>query len=148
MSPAAKSPRRILVPIDGSACALRALDHAIDQARVAPAEIHLLNVEAPLDHYGMVPAYLSKRAHREATSRRAKSLLAPAVDRVEAARIPFAVHVAWGEPGEAIVAAARRQRCGRIVMGTRGMGATRNLLLGSVANKVVHGAKVPVTLVK
>jgi nucleotide-binding universal stress UspA family protein len=35
-----------------------------------------------------------------------------------------------------------------IVMGTRGQGAVGNLLLGSVATKVIHLSKVPVTLVK
>ena len=39
-------------------------------------------------------------------------------------------------------------QCEGIVMGTRGMGAIANLLLGSVAAKVVHLANVPVTLVK
>jgi nucleotide-binding universal stress UspA family protein len=43
---------------------------------------------------------------------------------------------------------ARRLRCDSIVMGTRGMTALGNLVLGSLATRVVHLAGVPVTLVK
>ena len=38
--------------------------------------------------------------------------------------------------------------CDEIIMGTRGMGAIGNLVMGSVATKVVHLAGIPVTLVK
>ena len=54
----------------------------------------------------------------------------------------------FGEAGETLADAARRLKCGSIVMGTRGQGAVGNLVLGSVATRVVHLAKVPVTLVK
>ena len=42
----------------------------------------------------------------------------------------------------------RRLKCDAIVMGTRGMTVLGNLVLGSVASKVVHLSSVPVTLVK
>lgn len=138
----------VLVPFDGSRNALRALEHAIGEARDRRSRIHLLNVELPLDDYGMVKAYLTPREHRQATGERARTVLAPALARLKAARVPHESHVVWGEPAEAIVRTARRLKCPAIVMGTRGMGAAGNLLMGSVANKVVHLAKVPVTLVK
>ncbi|MCJ9712965.1 universal stress protein, partial [Bordetella hinzii] len=40
------------------------------------------------------------------------------------------------------------KQCDRIVMGTRGLGAVGGLVLGSVAQKVIHLSPVPVTLVK
>lgn len=43
---------------------------------------------------------------------------------------------------------ASENACDEIIMGTRGMGAVGNLVLGSVATKVVHLATVPVTLVR
>jgi nucleotide-binding universal stress UspA family protein len=43
---------------------------------------------------------------------------------------------------------AEEQRVDGIVMGTRGLGPVKGLVLGSVANKVIHLAEVPVTLVK
>lgn len=48
----------------------------------------------------------------------------------------------------AIARAARRLKCESIVMGTRGMGTIGNLFLGSVATRVIHLARIPVTLIK
>jgi len=47
-----------------------------------------------------------------------------------------------------IVDYAKANKCDHIIMGTRGMGAFGNLVLGSTANQVVHLAEIPVTLVK
>lgn len=138
----------VLVPYDGSASAMRALAHAIETTRGRPGVVHLLNVEATLDDYGMVPVYLTRPKHREITMRRAQEVLAPAIARLKRARARHEVHVVWGEVAESIARTARRLKCRSIVMGTRGMGAAGNLLLGSAATKVVHLAKVPVTLVK
>ena len=43
---------------------------------------------------------------------------------------------------------AAEEKSELICMGTRGLSATANLVMGSVATKVLHGAKVPVLLVK
>ena len=51
------------------------------------------------------------------------------------------------DPGNAIAASGRKGRVAEIVMGTRGMSALGNVALGSVAYKVLHLARVPVTLV-
>jgi nucleotide-binding universal stress UspA family protein len=53
-----------------------------------------------------------------------------------------------GAAAEVIAAYAAEQGCDAIVMGARGMGAVVGLVMGSVAQKVVHLAGVPVTLVK
>ena len=51
-----------------------------------------------------------------------------------------------GKSGEAIIAAAREEKAGLIVMGTRGMGKFRRTLLGSVSDYVLHHADVPVLI--
>ena len=61
---------------------------------------------------------------------------------------PYRTHVLLGEPATDIVRVARSEGVDLIVMGTRGMGALGNLVLGSTATKVVHLADTPVTLVK
>ncbi len=137
-----------MVPFDGSQSATHALESAIELARRRRSTLHLLNVEPELDAYGMVPAYLSRSAHRRSTTERARSVLAPAEARVKRARLPFESHVVWGDVAQSIVRNARRLGCDSIVMGTHGRGATANVLLGSVATKVIHLAKMPVTLVK
>ena len=52
-----------------------------------------------------------------------------------------------GEPGETIVKVARQKHCGEIVLGSRGLGNLKGLILGSVTTKVIHAARVPVTVV-
>jgi nucleotide-binding universal stress UspA family protein len=56
--------------------------------------------------------------------------------------------VGVGHAGETIAEYVRQQHCNAVIMGTRGLGSTRGLVLGSVATKVVHLVNVPVTLVK
>lgn len=138
----------LLVPLDGSPGSLRAARHAVAQARRCPAVIHLLNVEPPLDDYGMVGAYLSRQQHNRAMRARAAELLHRARRRIASKRIRCETHAAIGDVAGTIVATARRLGCDSIVMGTRGMGAVGNLALGSVATKVVHLSRLPVTLVK
>jgi nucleotide-binding universal stress UspA family protein len=52
-----------------------------------------------------------------------------------------------GEPGEVIVKTARLHHCSEIIMGGRGLGSLKGLLLGSVTTKVIHATRVPVTVV-
>ena len=138
----------ILVPIDGSKQSLRAADYAMKQAAAARATVHLLNVQPARDDYGMVRAYLSEKKHRALAIAHARDLLHPLTKRAGRARVASREHVALGDPAAEIVRTARRLRCRSIVMGSRGMGAVGNILLGSVASKVSHLARVPVTLVR
>ena len=140
--------KTILVPIDGSNNSMRAVDYAIAQCEHGPTAVHILNVEPPLDNYGMVRAYMSRQQHNKAMKARADGILRRAVRRVGSARVHCKTHAAIGDVAATIAATARRLRCESIVMGTRGMGSLGNLLLGSVATKVIHLAHVPVTLVK
>ena len=140
--------KTILVPIDGSKNSMRAIDYAVAQCEYGPTMIHLLNVEPPLDDYGRVRAYISKQRHDTAMKARAEGIMRQAIRRAGSARAQCKTHVAIGDVAASIAAAARRLRCESIVMGTRGMSPLRNLFLGSVATKVIHLAKVPVTLVK
>lgn len=138
----------ILVPFDGSPSAERALEHAIDLAKAEPATVHVVNVEPFLDEYGMVPVYLSRRKHHAITEERGEALIAPALERLEKEKVPHQGHVVWGDAASAIARTARRLKCGSIVMGTRGMGALRNLVFSSTSTRLVHLSPVPVTLIK
>ena len=138
---------RMLVPVDGSAGALRAVKHAAALAKPG-AELQLVNVQPPMPLYGMVRATMRAPQYRAACAALADKALGPAIKLLKRARVAHRLHVMYGEPGVTVADAARRLKCGAIVMGTRGQSAVGNLLLGSVATKVIHLAKVPVTLVK
>lgn len=139
--------RKLLVPVDGSRCSLRALKYAAAQSRYGPVTLHLLNTRPPRDDYGMVGAHMTLQQHRKAAMARAQQTLQRAVAAI-GPRVRSQTHALIGDAATAIVGAARRLGCESIVMGTHGRGALGILLLGSVATKVVHLAKVPVTLVK
>jgi nucleotide-binding universal stress UspA family protein len=62
-------------------------------------------------------------------------------------RIRAEIFVLIGEPAATIVQFAKRMHCREIVMGTRGLGGLKGLLLGSVTTKVIHLSRVPVTVV-
>lgn len=138
----------VLVPVDGSRNSMHAIDYAVKQARTCPMTVHLLTVEPPLDDYGMVRAYLSRQQHVKAMKLRAAGVLEQAATRVRAQNVTYNVHMAIGDVASVIVHTARRLKCDSIIMGTRGMGPLKDLILGSVASKVLHLARVPVTLVK
>lgn len=135
-----------LLAVDGSHNAVRAARYI---ARVAGAagvgEIQLLNVQPPTHpgaqgSRGAAPA----KGASDAASRDA----AAAIRILERAALPVRLHAHRGaNPATTIVESARRLRVDEIVMGTRGLSALGTLGLGSVAYKVVHLARKPVTLV-
>jgi nucleotide-binding universal stress UspA family protein len=150
-SPAAQEAhmRTLLVPIDGSECSARALDHAIVLARErGDFELHLLNVNPDPIVYGEIQVYETLERIREHQRAESESLLEPAAAKARAAAIPCRTEADTGDAATVIARRADDMKCDGVVMGTRGMGKIANLLLGSVAAKVVHLSDVPVTLVK
>ena len=139
--------KRILVPVDGSEGALNAVRYAAARAKESEAEIHVLHVEPP-PIYQEARLYAMRediaKIHLDARQR----LIKQATDELARAGVPHSAHVADGEIASAIAQFADAQKMDEIVMGTRGMTAFGQMLLGSVASRVVHFAKVPVTLVK
>jgi nucleotide-binding universal stress UspA family protein len=74
-------------------------------------------------------------------------MLAPAETSLSAAGIAYTRHLFVGEPAEMISRFAQEQGCDEIVIGSRGMGNIRSMLVGSVASKIIHLATMPVVLV-
>lgn len=75
-------------------------------------------------------------------------ILKPAIQRLDAAGVSYQSEIFIGDTAPAIVDRAKELHCNGIVIGTRGLTAIANLVMGSVATKVVHLATVPVTHVK
>lgn len=139
---------RILVPLDGSPASGRAVKHVVSllDGR-AENDVHLLHVQPPLvaqDVPDISRPGLSGRLGSEDVDR----AFGTATCELEHAGIRHTAHTARGDPAQEIAFYADIHGCDHIVMGTRGLGSIRNLLLGSVATKVLHLVKVPVTLVK
>jgi nucleotide-binding universal stress UspA family protein len=138
---------RILAAIDGSEHAERIVEHLLRLTGSGAAiEVLLLNVQPEIvdwQTHGL--ATESMLAHREQLGAQASE---HARKRLDDAGIAYRLRIELGDPARTIASIAAEERCDGIVMGTRGAGAIPGLILGSVANKVVHLAAVPVTLVK
>ena len=141
--------QNVLVPFDGSASAKRAVQYLVDFSRNYPAiQVHLLNVQREPNLYGnYVPATMLDDLRKGALTH-AKQVNAEGAQLLEAAGINFQAHEVVGDVVTEVVAAVKRLDCNTVVMGTRGMGSLGNLVMGSVATRVIHDVPVPVLLVK
>lgn len=138
---------RILVAVDGSDSNLRAVRYLVKLVAGRPGtEIHLLNVQAPLS--AAVSGFLAGKSLDDFHAEEGKAALRAAEGVLDGAGLPYESHVAVGDVAETIVRYGEKRQCDQILMSTRGLGPVPNLLLGSVATKVLHLAKVPVTFVK
>jgi nucleotide-binding universal stress UspA family protein len=139
---------RALIPVDGSENAERAVRHAIGLIRGRePMAILLLNVQEPVDAIE-VTSHMPAEEIRAWQITHGSEEMESARALLDAAGIVYEHRVVLGKVAETIARVAREERCDKIIMGTRGMGAIQSLLLGSIATKVIHLADVPVTLVK
>ena len=137
-----------LLPIDGSDPSLNAVRWVTGNAqalRDAP-EIHLINVQAVLP--SDIGRLLDAHTFRELRPANGRQSLAAARDELAAAGLAPTLHVLIGEPAGAIADFAASHGCTQIVIGTRGHSGLTGTLLGSVAMKLMHHAKVPVLLVR
>ncbi|MBK7463568.1 MAG: universal stress protein [Betaproteobacteria bacterium] len=140
---------KILLPVDGSECALRAVEHLISHSawfRDLP-EIHLLHVHAPIP-IGRVQAHVGKETLHAYYLEESQASLLEAQQKLDAAGCAHTTHIHVGQPAEVIAKLAAEQGCDLIVMGTHGRGGIAGLVTGSVANRVLHLASCPVLLVK
>lgn len=137
---------KVLIPVDGSENALRVVRHALALASElkAPLDIHLLNVQHPLPGTVKGVAEQARKFHQE----EGEAALAAARKILDEAKIKYSYHISVGEAAPAVAHMVKELGCDQVIMGTRGMGSLGNMVLGSVATKVLHLVEVPVTLVK
>ena len=134
---------RFVVAVDGSKQSLKTMDVAVDLATRYGSVVTVVHVReyerfeaADVDLGPPIPA---------------EQLLQDAVAEFEAAGVTARSELRRVRPGETpeqIVEVATTIGADLIVMGTRGMTEWKSLLLGGVANKVVHHATCPVLLVR
>ena len=140
--------RTLLLPVDDSACAGRAVEEVIKIVKnVGPVDIHLLNVQPRVFSEASLVFLETARLDTYYFEQGSRAL-EPAERRLRNEGIAFTSHRAVGPIAETVVAKAAELRADGIMMGTHGHGRIAGMLLGSVANKVLHLSPVPVTLVR
>jgi len=141
---------KILLAVDDSENAVRAtrnLAAASPLYKQAP-EVELVTVHLPVPYVGpfagaVVSQDMTQRYYRE----EGEKALAPSKQVLDTAGIRYSPHVLVGEIAQTIIDHAQKSGCDMICMGSRGMSAISSALLGSIAIKVLHLARIPVVLV-
>ncbi len=139
---------KMLLPVDGSEASARAIEEFViklDWYREKP-EVHLLNVRMPLT--GNVSMFVSKEEIGDYYREEGLRSLQQARDYLEEKGIAYRHHVVVGEVVDMILQFADEIKCDQIVIGPRGLGAVKGLLLGSVASKLIQLSTIPVLLLK
>jgi nucleotide-binding universal stress UspA family protein len=141
---------RLLVPTDGSESSSRAVDYLIKNLGWIKdgAEIHLLNVQHQIPYGNRVSSAIGHDKLAQYHQEERTAALTSARQKLDAAKLKYHYHIGVGSEADVICQYATEKGCDQIVMGTRGLGAVSNLVLGSVATKVIHLSPVPVLLVK
>ena len=141
---------KILLAVDGSKHSLATVKCLIEHAdwyRENPA-VELVNVHLPIPKIRGIGAVVGASQVRRYYDREGRAALSKARKLLDAAGIGYSPRVLVGPVAESIVKQARLTRCDLIMIGTRGMSAVANLLLGSCATRVVNTSPIPVLLVK
>ena len=136
--------KNILVPVDGSECSDRAIIEAIAIAEYCGAKLSFLYV-ANINQLA-INAYLSD-AILDAVTKAGKVILERAMEMVPTG-IEKTAHSETGSPAVVIMDFCAEHNPDMIVMGSRGLGIVKGMLLGSVSQYVVEQSKCPVIVVK
>jgi nucleotide-binding universal stress UspA family protein len=141
-------PTEVLVPLDGSPLAEAALGPAVELARAWDAGVSLLQIVGPvlLSTDLALPAPSAYDSDLTNMARdAAQDYLNDVVERLRGAgvRATGAAVIGWNA-ADAILEAARPERVVMLAVATHGRGGLQRLMLGSVADKLIRGADVPV----
>ncbi len=138
---------RIVVGIDGSVGANRALHWAINLARRTGAEIVAAHVGQPIvkevASFGYLTPIVVPDRQDEDRSRFQEDWCLP----LRKSAVPFRTIFEGGGPGPRLVEIADREGAGLIVTGTRGLGGFRGMIVGSVSHYVIQHTDIPVVVV-
>ena len=122
--------KKILVPVDGSVGGCKAVDEALFIAEKCDAELDFVYVASNINKDLPSHIVFDRIWEKLSDERKARK------------------HVKSGHIAKSILEVADEQGSDMIVMGSRGLGLLKGVLIGSVSQKVIEEAKIPVMVVK
>lgn len=144
---------KILVPVDGSESAWRALDQGLVLSDKFGGEVIVLTVIQPYNNAALLAVPLDHNIISQSNNdlkQVGDEVLHRAEERVKAAKhdgkVSYEMEV--GHPSERILAAAKENGTDAIVLGSRGLSGIAEFFLGSVSSKIAQYAAIPVLIVK
>lgn len=137
--------KKILIAADGSLHSLRAADHAMKIAACDPGTLVVILYVLDSDH--IKSDVLLHWNALDRTDVRKKRVI-DVEEKAVKASVTFETKIMHGEPGPVIVKYANENSVDLIVLGSRGLNALQEFVLGSVSHKVAKRANCPVMIVK
>lgn len=136
--------KTLVVAIDGSQASLHGLEIAVPLARAMDLTLELVNVQPPVL---LAPAAYAEviRTIEAAQAQASAEVLKEAAARVEGAVLQTSL---VGPPAETIAELSRSERVWGVVVGAKGHSAVGRVLVGSVADRLVHLCSKPVLVVR
>lgn len=135
----------ILVPTDGSPAATAAIDHAVDLAKTYDATIHALYV---VDASAFASIEAGSEMVIDALEDEGQRAVTEITDAADEADVSTETHVVSGTAYRRILDYIDSENIDLVVMGTHGRSGVERFLLGSVTERVVRTADVPVLTVR
>jgi nucleotide-binding universal stress UspA family protein len=139
--------KKILVPLDGSALAETALLYARTLARMSDAEIVILRIPDHIEPRFPAQAYAESLREQKEAEADAQAYIEARVAKLHIDHFKGQGILREGPVAETILAAAEELRADTIVMSTHGWKGLQHLLNGSIAERVVRNAHIPVLVV-
>ena len=140
---------KVLLPVDSSESATRATQELIKTFgwyKEQPT-VDLLAVHLPVHRFPNMSVVISNERLERYYAEECEDMLAPCKKGLDVAGVKYTAHTLVGAIAESIVEQAKQSGSDMIYMGTRGMTALSNMVLGSVTTRVLHLAHIPVVLV-
>lgn len=136
--------KNILVPVDGSDGSDKAVANAISMAEIYGAKLNFLYV-ANINQLAINSAL--SQAILQAVTKAGQTIIERAENMIPSG-IEFESFLETGSPAAVILEFEEKLEIDLIVMGSRGLGLVKGVLLGSVSQYIVERAKCPVLVVK
>jgi len=145
--------KNLLVATDGSKLSSKAVTHGIGLAQAVGARLTAFYAapDYPMPAYadGVVYEPVSRKEYGKLAAQDAEKILSEVVTRAEAAKVECkTAYSIAASPWEAILDAAKKNKCDAIVMASHGRRGVSALLLGSETQKVLTHSKLPVIVVR
>jgi nucleotide-binding universal stress UspA family protein len=143
----------LLVATDGSKHSEKAVVHAIGLAGKLGAKVTAFyaapDYPEPVYSEGIIYEVMSRKDYAAMAAADAEKVLAKVAKKAGAAGVPCETrHALSRAPWEAILSAAKKNKCDVIVMGSHGRGGLATLFLGSETQKVLAHSKLPVIVAR
>ncbi|MGB9941137.1 universal stress protein [Methanosarcina sp.] len=139
--------RNIVVATDGSENSQRAISYGVEIAKLSGATVHALYV-VDTTSFSSIPMDAGWEVMYETLRKEGEKAISDVQKRGEVSGVEVREVLLEGHPSNEIIDFAENNNADLIVVGTLGKTGLDRFLMGSVAEKVVRGSKVPVLVVR